>query len=534
MSLEQQIWWIGMLVLLAAVFRTSLRTIRDGLGAVIRRPVPKTGDGSAACTTMALVVIPKRQPLRAQIREALLTLRGGVKQLVRDSGASLASRLRTLCPAVFQDMLRDLAWLVLITAALAMCAVFSGSTDTYSAVLLPSLLVCAALIFRSETVGGARLMTLIFCLMITIGFSLQASLAAQQDNGIAALGSYTMTTVFALGLAVCFGVPVVRLMTEYLPAKTALWLLQILSLVLYLVLVTAARAINGASNWIRIFGFSLQLTEFAKLFALISFGIVFGSDALTPKQQRRAGFGVLLLHAVFLALCNEFATLVILVCVFTLMGTALAAERRKLIAGLILLALLAAVLVLPCKAAYDWLHPEDAAAVQQTASPIVGKLAGVYEKGMMRVLAVSAPEKAGDFGYQQTMARRAMLLAGWFGSTRYHVSVPVAESDFVFAVLMLKLGIVSAVATLLMWAALPFAAVPALRSPSVRGTTALALLLALLLTTVCSVGSVTGCLPAMGVAPAFLGRGGTAAMINLTIAIFLIDCSAVRKERKTP
>lgn len=465
---------------------------------------------------------PRRPHRIERIKSAFIMLVTAIAAEYSSLFAGFRSALRALKRRETQTRLaEDMLLLVLMCAALALCCTRLNSGANYSATVLPALMISLLIMGSCETCAQKmRPLGICFSVLIHIGFFLQATLSSASPE---ALGSFTVFSLFGVAFAFCVGLPVLRALLRQVPGAVALWVLQGAALLAYMVLLLFSRSTNGANNWISIGGVSLQLTELCKLEALLAFAIVMTTQDVPEARRFRAALSVLALHLLGLTLCNELATMLILLAVFFCMAFSLMGQTRKLLLSVVLLAVIAWGALTPCKVAYEKLHPDEevAEAAVPELSGLERKMAAVYEKIHMRVVAVTAPDQAGDYAYQQQQALRARLLAGAFG-TDYSVALPVAESDFAFVFLILRLGLVTGILVILLWALLPILAVPALEIGSAIGAAALAFLLSLLLTSLASAASACGLIPVMGLPPAFLGAGGTVTVSSYVSAVFIL------------
>lgn len=439
-------------------------------------------------------------------------------------GAELRGGIRALNDREVRLHLAEDALFLLLCAALL--AFMRGSvTELFLSALIPSLGIAAVLVLLSEAVWpGARAAAMTIAVLILIGFFLQSSLAAEREAP-EMLGKFVLFSAIGIAFGLGLGLPLIRVFDDHLKPAPALRLLQTAAIGAYLLLL-ASPSVNGAHNWITLGGISLQLTELCKIEACLATGIVVRAASLSDRKRFTGLALVLAPHLLFLALCNELSTAIILAAVGVMMAGVFLRQGRRLVVACVLCALAAGCALLPCRAAYCKLHPaEEAAPAAAEASPLEHRLADVYEKIHMRVLAVTDEEQAGDFGYQQTQAKKARLLAGWFGSDS-RVPLPVAESDFAFSYLILKMGLLTGILVLLLWCAMPLAAAASLRSAR---PAAMAMLTTMLLTNLASAASACGFIPVMGVGAGFLSCGGTQSLANFSMSLYLLSCSEERR-----
>jgi len=152
---------------------------------------------------------------------------------------------------------------------------------------------------------------------------------------------------------------------------------------------------------------------------------------------------------------------------------------------------------------------------------------------LARLLAFMDPWKYPDtIGYHIIMSlialgRGALLGTGLGGSTQKFLYLPEPQTDFVFAILTEELGLLGALATLMLFLILLWRGMrAAMRVPDRFGSYLAAGLTSVIAVQVCiNVGVVSGALPVTGITLPFISYGGSSLMLMLTAIGVLMSIS---------
>ncbi len=265
---------------------------------------------------------------------------------------------------------------------------------------------------------------------------------------------------------------------------------------LLLMVLLFGQSVNGAKRWINIAGLQFQPSEIAKftlilLFARLTLG--FGNNA---KKFR---YGVLGFGA-------------------ALLGILIPLALEKHLSAIMLMGMVAVVMMFVAGTSPKWL-------LTGAAGAVVFVIVYVSFMGYAgdRITAWQHPElDPSDTGYQILQSLYAIGSGGVFGlglgkSRQKYLYLPFQYNDYIFAVICEELGLVGAVAIMLLFAALILRGYwIALRAPD-RFSTVLAAGLTTLIAvqTLLNLGVVTNLLPSTGIALPFFSYGGTALAVNL-------------------
>ena len=284
--------------------------------------------------------------------------------------------------------------------------------------------------------------------------------------------------------------------------------LLVLSFVLLvLVLVPPfGQAINGTRRWFRIASFSFQPVELAKL-ALVVYLAAF----LTRRQEVVQTFGRGLMPLLLVA--GAMAGLTILQ---PDLGNSLA---------LVLLTLALAYL-----AGARMLHM---AAIALAALPIVAVLIAMKPYRWRRMVAFMNPwDDAQGSGFQIIQSFLALGSGGWLGrglgeSKQKLFYLPEPYTDFIFAIIGEELGLLGAVAVVVLFALLIWRGLRVgLHAPDAfGGYLALGLTLMLATQTLVNLGVVMGALPTKGLPLPFISFGGSALLTTMFASGVLLNIS---------
>ena len=352
-------------------------------------------------------------------------------------------------------------------------------------------------------------------LALTVGLIMLYSASSAQseyDTG------YVSSTRYLQKQAICAGIGLVAMAAfSRIPAELwfrLAWPLYFVSILLLLGVLVMGESVNGARRWINVAGIQFQPSELAKFTLILLFGRLtrkFGSRA-EKFQYGVLGFGVAMLGILIpLALEKHLSAIMLMGMVGVVMMFVAGTRVRWLLAGAGAAAVFVVVYVSLMGYAGDritaWLHPE---------------------------------RDPGDTGYQILQSLYAIGSGGVFGlgfgkSRQKYLYLPFQYNDYIFAVICEELGLVGAVAIIVLLAALILRGYWIALHAKDRFSTVLAagLITLIAVQTVLNLGVVTNLLPSTGISLPFFSYGGTALAVNLGEMGIVLSISRHRDERKT-
>ena len=455
---------------------------------------------------------------------------------------AMLSRLKE--PAVRVRVLRDVGLLLLVSTALAcFCVTKDGGMDLYMSTFLPMLFVLTALFVFTETLESSRAIAFCTSILILTGMTLQILLmlpgSEESPPSAYSLVSHNIISLFFATAAL----PVMRWLLTEINHRLLTRILVGTLLVLYLVLLVFGSTYNSTRAWISVGGFNFQMTEVTKMVTLMAYAVVFVNPGIPHHTRLNQALGILLLNGVFLLVINELGTLCVLGAVYMLMAMIYQPSLKRLAVTVALSAVAAAMVLFLCFLCYQAKHPipeadpeaateaveveveaeEEAETI--TLNPVAELGAKIYGKFQLRMAVILDPDSVDpdDGGYQARKAKESLVLSNWFGSA-LEVFIPVAESDYIFCYLLLKMGVCFGIAVLLMLLCILVNALEGcLKTASpLEGAVGLAFVLAIVTQAVVAAASSTGYFITIGLPFAFLASGGSAMLTNYTMMFFLI------------
>lgn len=291
------------------------------------------------------------------------------------------------------------------------------------------------------------------------------------------------------------------------------WPMYGASIVLLLLVLAAGQEVNGARRWITIAGIQFQPSEVAKFTMIVLFARLtrrFGPEA---KKFRFGvlGFGTALLGILVpLALEKHLSAILLMGMVAVVMMYVAGTNPKWLLAGAAAAAVFVIVYIRFMGYAGDrvtaWLHPE--------ADP-------------------------GDTGYQILQSLYAIGSGGVFGlgfgkSRQKYLYLPFQYNDYIFAICCEELGLLGALAIIVLFAAMIFRGYWIALHGADRFSTVLAsgLVTLIAVQTLLNLCVVTNLLPSTGIALPFFSYGGTALAVNLGEMGIVLQISRYRNHRK--
>ncbi len=346
--------------------------------------------------------------------------------------------------------------------------------------------------------AGADIPFLILVLvLLAVGLMVLYSASSAQsayDTGYAITTRYLQRQAVcaALGLAAMYAFSRIDVRVWY----RLTWGIYAVSILLLLSVLVVGQQVNGARRWISIAGLQFQPSEIAK-FALILAIARLGADFGEKSQD--------FLHGVL-----GFSG--------ALMGILIPLALEKHLSAIMLMGMVAVVMMYYAGTRARWLLLGAGGAVMFLV---------VYVSFMGyagdRITAWRHPElDPGDTGYQILQSLYAIGSGGvWglgFGKSRQkYLYLPFQYNDYIFAIVCEELGLLGAIAGMVLFSALILRGCRIARLARDRFSMFLAAGLVSLIAvqTILNLCVVTNLLPSTGIALPFFSYGGTALAVNL-------------------
>ncbi len=231
-----------------------------------------------------------------------------------------------------------------------------------------------------------------------------------------------------------------------------------ISLILLIYLVVAGKAINGGARWIRIFGFTLQPSEIAKLAVIMTVALLLSrmdTDDLRSSWKTYGWImGITIVFCAFIALENlsTAGLLFVVVVIMTLIG---GVPKRITLpiygAGALLVGIVLAFFVLTPQKTMRWVAKKTPLHRAETWQKRI--------KGFVVVLPDNPSDyRISDENRQISHALIAVASSGIVGTgpgnSVQRDFLSHADCDFIFAIILEELGLVGAIFVLLLYVAL--------------------------------------------------------------------------------
>ena len=310
---------------------------------------------------------------------------------------------------------------------------------------------------------------------------------------------------------------------------------------LLLVLITGA-VLNGARSWIRVFGFSLQPAEFAKIAI-----ILYLAALITKKGERfrdfRTGYFPVLIIVGFIAglimLQPDFGTCFILVSTCGLVIYTGGASMKHIL-GSILLVVLGGALAFGANALFSSMSPEPTDLDQTTVVTAEQN----YKIGRIQAFLNPMSDINGD----SLNLYRSLVAIGDGGITGSGIGqgimklhyLPNAYNDFIFSVIGEELGFLGSALFLLIYLYFIWRGIiVSLRCPDPFGTlVGIGIMGLIAIQAFINIGGVTQTIPVTGVTLPFISYGGTSLFVMMVAMGIVLSISRTNnleaiKEEKT-
>lgn len=280
--------------------------------------------------------------------------------------------------------------------------------------------------------------------------------------------------------------------------------IYLLMLALFFILFIIGPDDSGTARWIRIGSFSLQPSEFSKLFMVVFLAkwIDKKKDTFNTILQLLLILCLIFIPTLMVAKQPSLSASMVLVAISASILFGAQLKPRYIISILLLVA--AAVLFLY----WDWKNPKHL---------VIDKILGTYQ--MKRLDAFAKPDVRNDNYYQVNASLHAIGSGMLNGKGFLHVSfVPESTNDFIFATLGEQFGFIGcALALGAIFFIIAKCILIANRAPDLLGRLiAIGVAGMLAFEVFINVGVVTGILPNTGMPFPFLSSGGSSMWVNMS------------------
>ena len=355
---------------------------------------------------------------------------------------------------------------------------------------------------------------ILLLLLLAVGLmTLYSASSAQSEYDT----GYRITTRYLQKQAVCAAIGLAAMYVfSRIPVRfwfRMAWPLYGVSILLLLSVLVIGQEVNGARRWINIGGLQFQPSEIAKFTMILLFARLTRGFGNSAREFRYGvlGFGMALMGILVpLALEKHLSAIMLMGMVAVVMMFVAGTDPRWLLAGAGAAVLFLLVYIRFMGYAGDrvsaWLHPE--------LDP-------------------------GDTGYQILQSLYAIGSGGLFGlgfgkSRQKYLYLPFQYNDYIFAVICEELGLVGAVAIILLFSALIIRGYGIALRARYRFSTVFGagLITLIAVQTILNLCVVTNLLPSTGIALPFFSYGGTALAVNLGEMGIVLNISRYGNQRK--
>ncbi len=367
--------------------------------------------------------------------------------------------------------------------------------------------------------------------LVTVGVMLQSIFKqemflknAQNIEGHVSMASLQIQYILAFFLAALAVTFYRSKFGKMLTKDSTIRALFLLSMLFYVITLVMARAVGGGvKNWIKIGGFSLQLSEVNKLLYIIVVAGILCTVKEPSKKRIAAVFFVTFCHLFFLVAQGEFGTLFLIFILFLVFLFLFVPDLR------IFFATLASFGGLSFVAVFVGIGLKKIALASETFAnlALVRFYLRNFDKIQKRFLYFLNPTSdAGGNGYQLLKGRDAIMLGGWLGSDAI-TDLPVKTSDMVYPALIERCGILIAILVFILFVLLWLEGLKVFitRKDRFHQGICVGITSILFYQTLIIIGGSCGMCPLTGITLPFISSGGSSLVICFVMMALVIGIS---------
>ncbi len=445
-----------------------------------------------------------------------------------DSNMS-GERIRWELQRTFYSFRRSISLAVIPLQLAALLFVASKGAGSIYLNMLPILLlitICSS--FFVAFVHGNQKILLFSLILLTIGTMLQSIFKQEAilknpeyyENHSPVAG---LQLQYILGLILAVVIGFIYWNIRECSSIKAAEILFLFSMALSVFTLIFAKGVGNVKNWISIGGISLQTTEIVKFLYIFIAAALLGTVE-RPDRKRLTGF-FLVSFAIMgcLTLQSEFGTLLLILMIFFTMLFMFVPDIRVFLLSLLSFICLGGI----ATALGLWLRKLDAAGSLVVQNALARKYLSNFMKIANRFIYWRHPELDSlGKGYQLIMARKSIVLGGWFGTSSV-TDLPVKTSDLVFPALIQRCGMIFALLVFLVFICLWMEGmrVAVRKQDKYHRVMAIGLVSMFIDQTIIIIAGSTGLCPLTGITLPFISSGGSSLIISFMLISLLICIS---------
>lgn len=411
-----------------------------------------------------------------------------------------------------------MAIILILQMLLAVLLYTKGNLDAYLGICLPMFVISIFIIGTTKMFGENMIFVMSALMLIQIGMAMQVLIRPQ----------YAAKLVLIEGIALCLGTAM-SISVQYLQQrksrkkqrKFSIWA----SVFLYLCLIVFGATINGTRAWIKFGSFTFQLTEIIKGIAIFALASIFSEETWSEKEKFKYACLLILFHGIGMAMLRELGTFVVLLLVFFAMMLLFMKEIKYFLVSIASLTGAIAGGIGISYICHDLYERKFSFLLIRYGNFIWNK---IYNR-MQLFTALDELDPYG-IGYQSLTARKAISLGGVLGS-RYHIRIPVEESEYIFVSILLNLGYVMAIVVILLFLCHFISGMKMAWKckDSFRSCVAVGCFSMILFQTLLAMLGTTNAFLLIGVPIPFLSAGGASHALQFAILGYMRNISAEKK-----
>lgn len=327
-----------------------------------------------------------------------------------------------------------------------------GNVDGYLSIVLIHTIISILILALVIGFDANLIISIAMILLIELGFFLRTIAMGNIDRYSQGFAIKDAVIICVALIAAIIFIIAYRLLLPKIQFKHMIIFFYIISIITYIVLLIMSKGGSEeggqlAKAWLSLGSYGLQLTELLKIVVVFFLAMVFSNQGLNDLQKLAYSIPFMGVHGVGSLLIREMGSLLVMVLVYASFCF-LFLKSAKLIGGIVgVIVFFAIILVIVGSLIYN--HGQNVG--YENLNGLFKMIYPPIQTIVQRINIWLNPLGYGDLSYQGKQSLIALSFGGLFGSNEF-IYVPSQQSDYIFVLLILNLGLVFGIIVLALFA----------------------------------------------------------------------------------